>query len=384
MNVIQSSIIAIAISLCLLFVLFARQFFPRLSLKYFVIYLLIEIFTLLFEWLLVHPGSSYKALWLALLMASSFLMAPCLWLFAKETSLNERVNLRVISNWEALLIAFGIFLTLPLMLAAHGGTLLVDPAHSATGPGNTLIHETMLLCIVLFLIQVPVYLFRCFSILKKHTQHSKTLFSKIDDMPLNTLQILMWIITGNWILNLLRTLRALTRFNSATLDLLFTVVESGITIWALITILRRNQAYNAEHQAQINDAYSQEKYNSEEKYKKSSLDNGTRTRIQSKIRAALNQNDIFLENELTLREFSTHLNENMHHVSQVINQDFGKSFYDLINEKRIDKAKQLLKSEKQSSIIDIAFKSGFNSKSTFNYVFKREVGLTPGKYRERE
>lgn len=384
MTIIQSSIIAIAISMCLFFIVFARQFFPRLSLKYFVIYLLIEICTLLFQWLLVHPDSAYKALWLALLMATSFLMAPCLWLFAKETSLNERINLRAISSWEAILIVVGILLTLPLMLAAHEGTLLVDPKHPATGPGNSLIHETMLLCIALFLIQVPVYLHRCFNILKKHTQFSKTLFSNIDDMPLNTLQILMWIIAGNWLLNLLHTLRALTRFNSAHLDLIFTVVESGITILALITILRRNHTFNAEDQAQINEAYTQEKSESEKKYKKSSLDSGTRARIQSKIRAALNENKIFLENELTLRDFSTHLNENVHHVSQVINQDFGKSFYDLINEKRIEKAKQLLKTEKQTSIIDIAFQAGFNSKSTFNHVFKRGVGLTPGKYRERE
>ena len=78
MNTIQSSIITLAISFCLLFALLARHLFGRLSLSFFIVYLVLEACGFVFEWLLVHPESPYKALWLGLLMAFSFLMAPCL------------------------------------------------------------------------------------------------------------------------------------------------------------------------------------------------------------------------------------------------------------------------------------------------------------------
>lgn len=69
-----------------------------------------------------------------------------------------------------------------------------------------------------------------------------------------------------------------------------------------------------------------------------------------------------------------------HHLSRVINYHFGKSFNDLINDLRIDEAKQRLKSE-TTAITTIAFETGFNSIASFNRVFKAKVGKSPTEYR---
>lgn len=405
MNIIQSSVITLAISFCLLFVLLARHLFGSLSLSFFIVYLVLEACGFAFEWLLVHPESPYKALWLGLLMAFSFLMAPCLWLFALETSTNTRPSLRNLSRTEWSVIALGIVLTVPLMLAAHGGPLMVDPNHPPDGVTDPLIHETMLASIALFLAQVPWYLHKCLRIIKTHTRHNMVLFSNIDDMPLNTLRVLIWVMAGNWLVSLLRTLHALIMEGSPELFLAFTCLEAGITLWALYSILKRSLLFNPDDQKLINEIYLQETLNStlhstlqdadevsaEErgspsKYAKSSLDDTVRQRIERKLQQAMEVDGLYQQSNLKLRDLCDHLNENTHYVSQVINQSLGTSFYELVNRYRIRAACEMLGNGipgngPKKTILDIALEVGFNSKTTFNAAFKRATGITPSQYR---
>ena len=70
------------------------------------------------------------------------------------------------------------------------------------------------------------------------------------------------------------------------------------------------------------------------------------------------------------------------HLSQVINQYEKKNFYDFINMYRVEEFKRrALKPENSNySILAIAYDSGFNSKSSFNQVFKKIEGKTPSRY----
>jgi AraC-like DNA-binding protein len=86
--------------------------------------------------------------------------------------------------------------------------------------------------------------------------------------------------------------------------------------------------------------------------------------------------------ELTLSELASALDVNSHHLSQIINSEFGKSFACYVNEYRVQSACQRLANEKNSaSILDIAMESGFSSKSSFNAAFKKFTGLTPSEFR---
>jgi len=66
----------------------------------------------------------------------------------------------------------------------------------------------------------------------------------------------------------------------------------------------------------------------------------------------------------------------------VINEHMGMNFYNLVNEYRVNEVKERMKSEdmKQLTILAIAFDSGFNSKSSFNTIFKEKTGRTPSEY----
>ena len=69
-------------------------------------------------------------------------------------------------------------------------------------------------------------------------------------------------------------------------------------------------------------------------------------------------------------------------ITLLLNKELDKSFYEFVNDYRVEKAKQLLASDKaqQYSILGIADESGFNSKASFNRVFKKTTGSTPSQY----
>jgi AraC-like DNA-binding protein len=76
----------------------------------------------------------------------------------------------------------------------------------------------------------------------------------------------------------------------------------------------------------------------------------------------------------------------VNHLSQVINSGFGVSFFDYLNQYRIEHAKELLTTldGQSNAILNIAFTVGFNSNSAFYAAFKKYVGQTPAQYRRSQ
>lgn len=72
-------------------------------------------------------------------------------------------------------------------------------------------------------------------------------------------------------------------------------------------------------------------------------------------------------------------------LSLVLNSGLSKNFYQYVNEFRIEEVKTQLEQsqEKPSTILDIAFQSGFKSKSSFNSLFKQHCKVTPSQYRKK-
>ena len=75
---------------------------------------------------------------------------------------------------------------------------------------------------------------------------------------------------------------------------------------------------------------------------------------------------------------------NLEEIINLINEGFGKSYTELVNQYRIEKACSLLKDYafQDQSILEIALIAGFSSKSTFNRLFRAQTGLTPSQYRK--
>ena len=85
---------------------------------------------------------------------------------------------------------------------------------------------------------------------------------------------------------------------------------------------------------------------------------------------------------LTIYNLSDQLQIPRHFLSEVINEHLGKNFYTLVNEYRLEEVKKRMLDPafKHLTILAIAYDAGFNSKSSFNTIFKQKTGMTPSQY----
>ena len=91
----------------------------------------------------------------------------------------------------------------------------------------------------------------------------------------------------------------------------------------------------------------------------------------------------YLDPELKLVSLSVRLNIPSNHLSQVINEQLNLSFFDFINQYRVDAAKDILKDRSTNdTLLKIAFDVGFNNKVSFNNYFKKLTGMTPSQFRD--
>ena len=108
--------------------------------------------------------------------------------------------------------------------------------------------------------------------------------------------------------------------------------------------------------------------------------------IIKRIMEAMEREKMYQETELTLQEVAAKVQAPAYQVSQAINERLQKNFYDLINSYRVEEAKRLLHDpiNKNYTILSVGFEAGFNSKTTFNTVFKKFTGLTPTEFRNQQ
>lgn len=105
----------------------------------------------------------------------------------------------------------------------------------------------------------------------------------------------------------------------------------------------------------------------------------------ARIAAYLDDEHPFIEPDFQLSDLARHIECSAVQTSQIINRHFGRSFPQLLRDRRVALAKELLHTHPaSSSVLDIALASGFNSKSAFNAAFKNATGETPSAFRKRQ
>jgi AraC-like DNA-binding protein len=138
---------------------------------------------------------------------------------------------------------------------------------------------------------------------------------------------------------------------------------------------------DAATQDEPEDAVPEVLVSDREKYGNNRLPDFVRKSIIDRLSEYMNNEQPWLKIDLTLSELAAAINLNPHHLSQIINSEFGKSFACFINEYRVNAARELLAVNDNKTVIEIALESGFASKSSFNALFKKHTGVTPSEYR---
>ncbi len=119
------------------------------------------------------------------------------------------------------------------------------------------------------------------------------------------------------------------------------------------------------------------------KYQNSKLGDHEKNDLKQKLERIIYTDQLYLEANITVKKLSELINAHPKKVSQVINELFGRSFYDLMNYYRVNHAIDLLSddSNKKLTVSEIQYKSGFNSKSSFHTQFKKQTGVSPKEFR---
>lgn len=105
--------------------------------------------------------------------------------------------------------------------------------------------------------------------------------------------------------------------------------------------------------------------------------------VIQKLNSVIETNKLYRNPRLSLSDLSKVVDISERSISNAINQELGKNFFQFINEYRIEEIKERLKDSTNDhlKIISLAFDAGFNSKASFNRVFKSYTGQTPKDYK---
>jgi AraC-like DNA-binding protein len=122
-----------------------------------------------------------------------------------------------------------------------------------------------------------------------------------------------------------------------------------------------------------------------EKYAKSGLKEHQAKDYLDKLLACMENDKPYLDRNLSIQDLSDRTGIPRHHITQVLNEVYGRNFFTFINEYRVNEVIARFSNPKNDNftILAIAYDAGFNSKTTFNSIFKSQTGMTPSEYREK-
>ena len=121
------------------------------------------------------------------------------------------------------------------------------------------------------------------------------------------------------------------------------------------------------------------------KYQGTTLDQESKERLFARIKQVMDDIHIICQPDFSLQSLADLVSSNYKYVSQVVNEYYGKSFKQVLNEQRVREAcRQLNDTERYGhltlTIEAIGANLGFNSRSNFTVTFKRITGISPSKF----
>lgn len=119
---------------------------------------------------------------------------------------------------------------------------------------------------------------------------------------------------------------------------------------------------------------------STEKYRKSGMKEEEATRRYEQLLYFMDKEKPYLNPKLNLYELAGQLDLSINQLSQIINQKAKVNFHDFVNQYRVEEFLRNAEKKQHFSLLALALESGFNSKSTFNSIFKKFKGLSPSQY----
>lgn len=220
------------------------------------------------------------------------------------------------------------------------------------------------------------YIFLTFLLFRRHHRNILNNLSNSNEqnnlhwlrnLLIGTLVIWMVVLLGNFVL--VKPLKDPAIYISVTLFVAFTGFFG----------LRQGNIFMNLPENYLIEGLTEDK---QQRYLKSGLKDEQAAEIKQKLSKLMDEQKIFLDENISLPQLAGMMDIHPNYLSQVINGGFQKNFYDFINSYRVEEFKRMISIEKNrnKTFFALALDCGFNSKASFNSSFKKITGTTPSEF----
>lgn len=235
---------------------------------------------------------------------------------------------------------------------------------------------------VCFFLSVTIYSILAFIEIKKHQDNLKNLVSYTSGMiTLNWLKIVsISFYLAYFVLFILGGLNMIG--NYIPFDPYF-VIFGFIALFSFVYSfygIKQPVIYGEDLKSE-----DEEDKNESEKYVKSGLKEDQAKEYLQRLITFVEEKKPYLDRNLSIHQLSLMTGIPRHFITQVLNEYHKKNFFLFINEYRVKEVIKRFTDQRFNfyTILAIAFDAGFNSKTTFNAIFKNLTGITPSEYRDK-
>ena len=121
---------------------------------------------------------------------------------------------------------------------------------------------------------------------------------------------------------------------------------------------------------------------SEQRYRSSAISEAMSLQLFEDLQQQMERHRLYGDNSLSLPKLAEIMGLSVNHLSQVINQQSGQNFFDYINRHRVADVQRSMRAGSSSTVLELAFDAGFNSKSAFYSAFRKYTGQTPTQFKK--
>jgi AraC-like DNA-binding protein len=328
-------------------------------------------------------------------------IGPLLFLYVRSLTGLDAKGFRIseLSHFIPVIILYILLTPFYVIPPELKTTLWLESINETTA--NPLYHIDPVL--ILIVLQVAVYWGISIKMISRYAKRIKENFSDVETICLSWLRNLLIIFFIIFVIYLFTYMfsgffglydKAEFFIHLVLAIIIYAMGIKGLSHPEIFTVFRASDAEGEGGQFKGDDSKpieydvkSSQKTENEQgkKYQKSSLTDEQAMQIVEKLSVIMENEKPFLETGLTLTGLANMLSISPNHLSQVINEKTGKSFFEFVNEYRVEEAKRLLVSPlvNRFSVLGIGMESGFSSKSAFYNAFKKHTGVTPSGYKDQ-
>lgn len=223
----------------------------------------------------------------------------------------------------------------------------------------------------LVIIHVLIYFGAVLFIACRHENHIKPVFSARDEMMYSWIKCFANLFVGVYLINLFVHFLAPRFLNASSLNCIYGVLGSISIFYLSVRGLQQPEIF---YSTGPSDSFKPEKL---------TFKSDDACKYLDKLLSLMDDEKLYKDPNLTLSDLAKRLSISRTYLSQLINEFTGMNFFDFINSYRIKEVKLFLTNPEKDvfTIAALAADAGFQSRSSFNRIFKKAVHMTPSEFK---